>query len=161
MQKSKTATGRREPSAEQPLQGLVIGRVATVDPLGSATVEHSGASSAQPALTTVRLREEDIGRKVALAFEGGLLDRPIIIGLIHEPLAALMTPGGSPKGEDRREVRVDDERMVLSAEREIVLRCGKASITLYKDGRVLVRGTNIVSRSSGPNRIKGASIQLN
>jgi hypothetical protein len=42
-----------------------------------------------------------------------------------------------------------------------VLRCGKASITLTSAGKVLIRGTYVLSRSSGVNKIKGGSIQLN
>ena len=51
--------------------------------------------------------------------------------------------------------------MVLSAQEEIVLRCGKASITLTKAGKVLIEGAYVLSRSSGVNRIRGGSVQLN
>ena len=44
---------------------------------------------------------------------------------------------------------------------QLVLRCGKASITLTKAGKVLIQGTYLSSRSSGVNRIKGGSVQLN
>ena len=54
-----------------------------------------------------------------------------------------------------------EERLELTAEREIVLRCGKASITLTRAGKVLIRGDYISSRSSGVNKIKGGSVQLN
>ena len=50
---------------------------------------------------------------------------------------------------------------MLSADKEIVLKCGKASITLTRAGKILIRGAYLLSRSSGPNRIKGGSIQLN
>jgi hypothetical protein len=53
------------------------------------------------------------------------------------------------------------EVLEFTAEREIVFRCGKASITLTCEGKVIVRGTHIVSRSSGVNRIKGAYVELN
>jgi hypothetical protein len=42
-----------------------------------------------------------------------------------------------------------------------VLRCGKASITLTKAGKVLVQGTYVSHRSSGVIRIKGGAVQLN
>ena len=50
---------------------------------------------------------------------------------------------------------------MLTAEHEIVLRCGKASLTLTRAGKVLIRGTYLLSRSSGVNRIKGGSVQIN
>jgi hypothetical protein len=41
------------------------------------------------------------------------------------------------------------------------LQCGKASITLTRAGKVLINGAYVSSRSSGVNRLKGGSIQLN
>jgi hypothetical protein len=59
------------------------------------------------------------------------------------------------------EVDADGERMIVSAKEQLVLRCGKASITLTKAGKVLIKGSYLLSRSSGVNRIKGGSVQLN
>ncbi|MEO2036899.1 MAG: hypothetical protein ABGZ35_32895, partial [Planctomycetaceae bacterium] len=56
---------------------------------------------------------------------------------------------------------VDGERLVLTADKEITLRCGKASLTLTRAGKVLIRGAYLLSRSSGANRIKGGSVQIN
>ena len=42
-----------------------------------------------------------------------------------------------------------------------MLRCGKASITLTREGKVLIKGAYLSSRSSGVNRIKGGSVQIN
>src|SRR5262245_27299472 len=53
------------------------------------------------------------------------------------------------------------ERLELVADREIVLRCGEASITLTRAGKIILRGTYVLSRSSGVNKIKGGSIQIN
>jgi uncharacterized protein (DUF2345 family) len=58
-------------------------------------------------------------------------------------------------------IRADDERFVVSAEREIVLQCGDASITLTRAGKVLIKGTYVLSRSSGYNKIKGAAVDIN
>jgi hypothetical protein len=62
---------------------------------------------------------------------------------------------------DQVEVDADGERMIVSAKEQVVLRCGKASITLTKAGKVLIQGSYVLSRSSGVNRIKGGSVQLN
>ena len=37
----------------------------------------------------------------------------------------------------------------------------KASITLTSAGKILLRGAYILNRSSGVNRIKGGSVQIN
>jgi hypothetical protein len=42
-----------------------------------------------------------------------------------------------------------------------VLQCGEAKLTLRKDGKIVLSGSNILSASRGPHRIKGATIALN
>ena len=59
------------------------------------------------------------------------------------------------------EADVDGRRVRLTARDEIVLQCGKASITLRRNGRVIVRGTYIETHSEGTNRIKGGQVQIN
>jgi hypothetical protein len=59
------------------------------------------------------------------------------------------------------EVDADGERLIVSAKEQLVLRCGKASITLTKAGKVLIQGTYVSNRSAGVIRIKGGSVQLN
>ena len=59
------------------------------------------------------------------------------------------------------EVDADGERFVVSAKEQIVLRCGKASLTLTRDGKVLIQGAYLSSRSSGVLRLKAGSVQIN
>ncbi|MFN2563838.1 MAG: hypothetical protein ABR499_02345 [Gemmatimonadaceae bacterium] len=53
------------------------------------------------------------------------------------------------------------EQLVVSAAQQITLRCGESSITLTAAGKIIIRGKYIVSRSSGVQRIKGGSVQIN
>jgi hypothetical protein len=55
---------------------------------------------------------------------------------------------------------VEDE-FVLTAAKQLTLRCGESSITLTAAGKIILRGKYIVSRSSGVQRIKGGSVQIN
>ena len=66
-----------------------------------------------------------------------------------------------PEQPGQVEVDADGERLVVSAKEQIVLLCGQASITLTKAGKVLIQGTYVSTRSSGVNRVKGASVQIN
>ena len=68
---------------------------------------------------------------------------------------------GEPVPGGARLAELDGERLVLSAKQEIVLQCGRASITLTRAGKVLIRGSYLSSRSSGVHRIKGASVDIN
>ena len=111
-----------------------------------------------PARTTVPLLRSQIGSSVVLLFEDADVRRPIVVGVLQGP-----GPTGDPAGGSKQlvSVQADDDRFVVSAEREIVLRCGDASITLTRGGKVLIKGTYVLSRSSGYNKIKGAAVDIN
>jgi hypothetical protein len=110
------------------------------------------------ARTAIRLRREQIGATVVLVFERGDLHRPIVLGILQDTF---------PKQPDSEEgtrgvtVHADDERYEIKAEREIVLRCGDASITLTRAGKVIIKGNYVLTRSTGPNKIKGAVVDIN
>lgn len=110
------------------------------------------------ARTTVPLRREMIGSEVVVLYDGGDHQRPIIIGVIQSPQVA-PAPASSPTRHIS--IDADDDRFVISAEREIVLRCGDSSITLTRAGKVIIKGNYILSRSTGYNKIKGAAIDIN
>lgn len=59
------------------------------------------------------------------------------------------------------DVSLDGKRVVLEGKEEIVLKCGDASITLTKAGKILIRGKYLLNRSTGVNRILGGSVQVN
>lgn len=112
--------------------------------------------AAVPARATLDLHGQHIGRKVLLVFEGGDPSLPIITGLLHQPAAWPLATKPA-----QVEVEADGERLLLNARQQLVLRCGKASITLTREGKVLIHGSYISTRSTGVNRIKGGSVQLN
>ena len=89
---------------------------------------------------------------MVLAFESGRLDRPIVIGLLQN----------SPfEEETHSETGLRKERISLEADREVVIRCGAASITLTESGKVLIKGDYVSSRATGTHRIRGGSVQIN
>lgn len=137
------------------IDGVVIGILLNVSESHSPVVAYQGCPSATglAARTTTALSPEHVGTQVALMFEAGDPASPLIIGRIQR----LPEP---PKSADVI-AQLDGERLELHAEREIVLRCGKASITLTREGKVIIRGAYLSSRSSGVNRIKGGSVQIN
>lgn len=62
---------------------------------------------------------------------------------------------------DPLDMRVDGRRVEIEAADEIVLRCGQASIVMRRNGRVVIRGTYVETRSRGVNRVKGGSVEIN
>jgi hypothetical protein len=135
------------------IEGVVIGVLMGFAADGAPLVVYPGnpVEAAAPARTTAVLVPDDVGREVALLFEGGDPARPLVVW-------RLVRPEVTSVEVVRNSV---EEVLQLTAEREIVLRCGKASITLTRAGNVLIRGEYIFSRSTGVNKMKGGSIQLN
>jgi hypothetical protein len=108
--------------------------------------------------TTVSLLRQQIGSSVVVLFEQGDIRRPIVVGVLQGTGAPLPA---APVPVPLVSAQVDDQKVVLTAEREIVLKCGEASITLTRAGKVLIKGTYVLSRSSGYNKIKGAAVDIN
>ena len=59
------------------------------------------------------------------------------------------------------EADVDGARVRICARDEVVIACGQASITLRRNGRVVIRGTHVETRAAGTNRIRGGQVRVN
>jgi uncharacterized protein DUF6484 len=105
-----------------------------------------------PALTTDRAA----GASVLVLLEDGDPERPIVLDFVVDPATA-----APPNAASELDVRTDGRRVVIEAEREILLRCGKSYILIREDGQVVVKGTNVVSHATGANKIKGGSVRIN
>jgi Domain of unknown function (DUF6484) len=144
---------------EKRINGIVVGRIIVAEEATAPMVDFPGNSSgtAIKALATVAIGRGDKNRDVALAFVNGEWNKPVIIGFMHVPSVMPQAPDASKTVK----VESDGETVTISAEKEIVLKCGESSITLTKAGKVLVNGTYISSRSKGVNRMRGGSVLLN
>ena len=134
--------------------GVVRGRLTGFSSSAAPIIEYRvrGIELTGTGLSIVELRASDLGKEVLLAFEEGDSRQPVVTGFVFN---------GAPPSSTTVHVESDGERLVLSAKREIVLTCGEASITLTRAGKVILRGSYLLSRSSGVNRIKGGSVQIN
>jgi hypothetical protein len=146
------------PSRERSMPGVVVGRLVGLgDERQMPLVVFPGqpGAAALPARSVANVTEEMLGSDVTLMFENGDARKPIIMGYLH----------GIPTASEEKAVSVqvdaDGQRVMLSAQEQIELRCGKASITLTKAGKIIIRGAYVLTRSSGVNKIKGASVQIN
>ncbi len=55
--------------------------------------------------------------------------------------------------------KTDD--VVIEASKSLTLRCGSGSITIREDGKVLMKGKDLVSHATRLNRVKGGAVQIN
>lgn len=151
------------------IEGVVIGVLMGVDG-GRPMVVFPGNlhDAAIAARSLAPLDHAPLGAEVALLFEGGDPRLPLIVGRIVQPGG----PGGAqvePEGErlpvepdgERIAVQRDGERVRIVAGERLELRCGRATILMERDGRITIRGAQVVSHASGANRIRGGSVHLN
>lgn len=105
----------------------------------------------EPCLTArscVPLDGTHVGRLVVLLPDERHPESPIVIGVIHSPAKKV-------------ELIADGQKVTVRADESITLSCGEASITLSRDGKVVIRGKHIVTHASCVNRIRGGSVELN
>ena len=127
-------------------------------PLAARSVVAPGAATIDAAVSS--------RQPVVLLFENGDPRLPILVGLFPtDPGAALfgalLAPSRAVTPATPTEARVDGKRVVLEGKDEIVLKCGEASITLKRDGKVILRGAYVETQATGVNRIKGGSVKIN
>ncbi|MCY1017407.1 DUF6484 domain-containing protein [Pyxidicoccus sp. MSG2] len=124
------------------------------------------------ARTTVELSPEELrtaiaGRRpVELRFENGDPRLPVVVGIA--PVISLndLLQGLTRSHEDEEEASgepasEEEGVRIIQARDELVIQCGKASITLRRNGKVIIKGTYVETHAEGVNRIKGGSVQVN
>lgn len=149
------------------------GRIAAVSDEGTVMIVLSGEKRPMRARLAVAATLEQIERaiqtrqEVLLLLENGATDRPIIVGFIDDaakravPAPEARAKTGGPETSQVIEADVDGKRVRVVAKDEIVLECGSASITLRRNGRVIIKGTYVETHSDGTNRIKGGQVRIN
>lgn len=133
------------PSKKAPESALVIAKVFAVSDRSVRVVYSIGTDPyCQDAIAVAgqALTPSDIGADVVIAFSDRDFSRPIVLGKLL---------GASGVGSELK----------FESDHQITLRCGKACISLKSDGTVAIRGTNVASRASHTNRIRGGNVQIN
>jgi hypothetical protein len=139
--------------------GVVVGTLVGFAENGArplVTYTDQPGSAALVARATIDLHGAHVGRPAVLMFEEGDPHRPIVLGCLVDESTL-----GLPEISDQIHLEADGQRLVVAAKERIVLRCGKASITLTKEGKLILQGEYVSSQSSGVLRIKGGSVQIN
>ncbi|MEZ6117686.1 MAG: DUF6484 domain-containing protein [Pirellulaceae bacterium] len=140
---------------------LVIGTLVGISASGVPLVEFSGNDSGpQEALSAIQLSCKDeacghIGREVMLHLEaeGG---RIVLMSFLHERLVADRQDSTSSQSDSQNK-----RSLHLEADSELRLTCGKSSLVMKKNGKVLLKGIDIVSHAESRQRIVGGEIKIN
>lgn len=113
--------------------------------------------------------EEITSRRVLCGFLE-ICDRPILTLQTGDAVLVLMpqTLGetgcvlgriGRYQGTDAE--YTEPQHIVIEAKKELKLKCGESSIEMRRDGRLLIKGVDVVANAKRNNRIKGGSVQIN
>lgn len=141
----------------------VLGRLAGTTADGVPLVDFPGnEGDPVPARSTVTILHDEVMSmpEVMLAFPGPD-PTPVIVGIIQNHPITPIPKIGRLEPRSPIEVSTDGRQLVLYAYSELHLVCGESSITLRRDGKVIIRGTHLLSRASVTNRIQGGSVQIN
>ena len=149
------------------VNGVKSGTISRIDADGSVWVDYPGNLKGPVIARLTGTMASRLGSSkdpefppVMLAFEENDPVRPVIVDVVCDKIQETSLPMTVNRNEVD-DVRIDGQTVTFEAKKEIVLRCGKSSITLTRAGKVLLRGAYLLNRSSGVNRIKGGSVQIN
>ena len=140
-----------------------MGHLDGVDGEGRLMFRPEGGSKSVPVVIGVGMSDEELvraawtGRRALVVRTGGKVPQLVLVGFPREHVAAKARDAWPAEVE----VRMDGETVHIKARRKIELVCGKSRIVLDADGRVEVNGSYLLSRSRGPVKIKGATVEIN
>jgi hypothetical protein len=128
---------------------IISGEVAILTSDGKIFVDFA-QNSLGPLAARTLVEDLYLGVKVLLAFDGGDPTRPIILGIIRDQIQ-----------KAGRTIHLKADRIVLEAKSELSLTCGEGAFEARPDGKVSVKGRDVVSRATRTNRVRGATVMIN
>lgn len=156
---------KKELSESLGVSGVVIGTIEGVAKDGHPLVTWPNGGGSVVAARTVWMASppnwlDCEGLRVVLGFANGEESRPILLGLLDAPPTKTRVSEVT-KEESESLHTLRPKVLRIESEQELVLECGEAKIALRADGRVVILGGYLLSRSKGVNKIKGGSVQIN
>ena len=147
------------------LRGAVVGRVSGQDPSGRPLVTWPGGGDAPGPADFLRDAgpidwSACRGLRCLLVFPSGG-GGPVVLGLLDAAPAGAIPEGLHGGGGSSPTGAVVPDYARLEGNRELILQCGLAKISLRADGRIVILGGYLLSRSTGVQKIQGASVQIN
>jgi hypothetical protein len=98
-----------------------------------------------------------LGASALIAEAGGLRAGDAVLVLPPQGDQAAIVLGRVGPLTERREV----ENLSLSASGKLTLRCGESAVDLRADGKVMIRGEDVLVRAKGTKRIRAGTVAIN
>jgi len=169
-------------NASATIAGVKLGTIDDITADNQVLVSFSGLNNSVPARLVQSLnwpRLLDAAKNqldLLLLFENGDASKPIIIDIVGacaDDLSAVPAPILANKAtynqqydqqsasDELQDVNIDGKHISFTAKEQISFKCGNATITLTRSGKIMLKGAYVLNRSSGSLRLKGASVQIN
>jgi hypothetical protein len=134
-------------------QQLVRGTVVALAADGSVEVVWAGGSALCDVLSTAAGPVQVVVNDCVLILTpSGEYDRGVLVGRIGTT---------SQLPETRVQAGEVPSELVIEATESLVLRVGEGSLTIRADGKILIKGKDLVSHAQRVNRIRGGSVAIN
>lgn len=147
-----------------------VGWITGVSSEGEPVVDYPGnLAGPLPAVLAVAATRRDLAaaaerrQAIVVLFDAGDPGRPILLAFAFPSPPAEEQPAAVEVAVSKlpEVAEVDGRRVRIEGKEEIILHCGEASITLDRQGRITIRGVQVVSQASGVNQVQGGSVRLN
>jgi hypothetical protein len=141
----------------------ITGHLDGIDAEGRIRFLAEGEERSVPVAIGVDLPDDALVRAAIVGHRGLVIRtnetrrRLVLVGLVRERVSTAAREAGISQVT----ATLDGDTVDLKADTQIELRCGKARITLHRDGRIEVSGTHVLNRSRGPMKLKGATVEIN
>ncbi len=131
------------PSSAAPVRG----RLVAIESDGMLRVRVAGEQD-------LRCAWLETGAKIELAVGDVLL----VLPPTDEPLGVVLGRIGRYQAP---QPAAPEAHVTIEASETLVLKCGEASVDLRADGKVMIRGDDMLLRAKGTQRIKAGSVNIN
>lgn len=143
------------------LPGAVCGHLAGIDEEGRVLFQEDQAQPPYPVAIGLPLEDEAVAEAAHLQRRALVVrtdDRQaVVVALLRERISA----AARDKEFAQLTTGLSGKAVEIEAQKSLELQCGRAKITLHADGRIELHGDYLLSRSRGPLKLKGASIDIN
>ena len=105
----------------------------------------------------------DRGDRVLVWHSGREIDRGVVLGRIgsSRPRATATPLDDGPAAAAIPASADAPDELVIEAKKTMTLRVGNGSITIRDDGKILIKGSDLVSHAQRTNRIRGGAVSIN
>lgn len=86
-----------------------------------------------------------------------------IFGIVelYQPVTRALNGKLKQTGSQTSVTTLQDEVVHIKADKGLVIECGSGTIIITQDGKIQIKGKELLSRARGMNKIKGAGVDIN